>query len=272
MNCKPVKRFRAPAYPTRLQAMSDHRLLKNNLPPSWKRNPEVAGAFAVFLAANLVGCSGDQGTSLSPPAAMVAPVFQHGEGRGVTGCVMVSPPVFLSEEEAIQVIREEMAEAGLDMSLTDVEVPEVEVYRQQAYTRTVLGRDIHSIARIPGTERPLQFDLKDPNRNIAVEFVSTQDYFYLGGVEYGLSIQGFDLVGSATRLAEKVSRSESNTRVGVFYDPVSEVVPDEDPGETREERMKSWEEAHEAAIAESREQLRMQVGEFIDWLKAQGAI
>jgi hypothetical protein len=47
---------------------------------------------------------------------VVAPIFEHGEGRGATGCVVVTFPVFLSEEEAMQVIREELAEHGIDLT------------------------------------------------------------------------------------------------------------------------------------------------------------
>ena len=40
----------------------------------------------------------------SRDAFSVAPVFIHGEGRGALGCVVVSPPVFLSEAEALEVL------------------------------------------------------------------------------------------------------------------------------------------------------------------------
>ena len=45
--------------------------------------------------------------------AIVAPIFQHGEGRGATGCIVMSPPVFLSEEEALLVVREELGKSEM---------------------------------------------------------------------------------------------------------------------------------------------------------------
>ena len=54
--------------------------------------------------------------------AIVAPIFQHGEGRGATGCIVMSPPVFLSEEEALQVIREEMAAKGVQLGTNQTTV------------------------------------------------------------------------------------------------------------------------------------------------------
>jgi hypothetical protein len=47
--------------------------------------------------------------------AIVAPIFERGEGRGADGCMVMSPPVFLSEEAALQVIREEMAVKGVQL-------------------------------------------------------------------------------------------------------------------------------------------------------------
>ena len=83
MEPKPVKRGRPPAYPTRREVL--------------------AGAASLGLV-NLTGLrlvlaeSGEQRIS-------VTPIFEHGTGRGATGCIVVSSPVFLSEEEAMQVIR-----------------------------------------------------------------------------------------------------------------------------------------------------------------------
>ena len=44
-------------------------------------------------------------------AIAVAPIFEHGEGRLATGCIVITPPVFLSEEEGMQILREEFAKA-----------------------------------------------------------------------------------------------------------------------------------------------------------------
>ena len=41
-------------------------------------------------------------------SVLVAPIFEHGKGRGATGCIVIAPPVFLSEEDARQAIEEEL--------------------------------------------------------------------------------------------------------------------------------------------------------------------
>jgi len=51
------------------------------------------------------------------PASLVAPIFRHGAGHGSFGCKAVNPPVFLSEDEARQVIIEEGETGGLSFTL-----------------------------------------------------------------------------------------------------------------------------------------------------------
>ena len=94
MEAKPVQRCEQPAYPTRREVLAG------------------AASFALF---RLTGCSfvfaeSDEGK------ITVAPIFKHGEGRGATGCIVVSPPVFLSEEEALQIVKEELAKHGVQLA------------------------------------------------------------------------------------------------------------------------------------------------------------
>ena len=42
-----------------------------------------------------------------------APVFVHGDGVGASGCVMIAPPVYLSEEDALNIIFTELKKEGL---------------------------------------------------------------------------------------------------------------------------------------------------------------
>ena len=93
MEPKPVRHSEQPAFPTRREVL--------------------AGA-ATFAVVNLTGCSF---VFAEPEAAKttVAPIFEHGDGRGATGCVVVSPPVFLSEEEGMQILREELAKHGVHL-------------------------------------------------------------------------------------------------------------------------------------------------------------
>ena len=105
MEAKPVQVFPRPGYPTRREVL--------------------AGA-ASFALLGLTGCSFAFAES-EEGKITVAPIFKHGEGRGATGCVVVSPPVFLSEEEGMQILREELAKHGIQLkaggTLEGIRVP-----------------------------------------------------------------------------------------------------------------------------------------------------
>ncbi|PKM05554.1 MAG: hypothetical protein CVV17_03405 [Gammaproteobacteria bacterium HGW-Gammaproteobacteria-7] len=167
---------------------------------------------------------------LSMPTAagmVVAPIFEHGEGRGATGCVVVSPPVFLSEEEAMAVVREELARAGVTLTraattLSDVVLPQ----RRTQYEQTPAGEYVRKTEEIAGTGQALEVDAVDTAGRIAVEFVSEEDYFKLGGATSGSSVQSYDLKDAAIAVADKLKQSRRGLYFGVFYDPVERIVVD----------------------------------------------
>lgn len=52
MRTNPLKHYRVPVYPTRLQVLADPLILRRNIPAGWRTCAEMAGAVTVFLAAN----------------------------------------------------------------------------------------------------------------------------------------------------------------------------------------------------------------------------
>ncbi len=144
MHAKPLKRYGGPGYPTRLEVLAHPELLARHLPPVWGRRAEMAGTVALLLAVN--GCVNQQTngptesqatsqgveeqddvTPFETEAGFVAPIFRHGLGRGSIGCVVVAPPIFLSEEDALQVISEELRQAGVKIVSTDVILEELPI-------------------------------------------------------------------------------------------------------------------------------------------------
>jgi hypothetical protein len=269
MKTIPVLRLKVPAYPTRLQILADPALLERHIPPAWRATADLAKAAALFLATNLAGCGGkgDGGAAgggtagKSPPpavSAIVAPVFEHGDGRGATGCVAVSPPCFLSEEEAIQAIAEEMARAGAPPSRRGVPWKEVSIpHRHIEYhdiTQTT-GWQIYdgvsrhvlrplnleklepSLAKLfvdsscawpwrivvdPVASTPLTVDGLDPARRIAFKFVSEKEYFKLGGPQDSSTGGSFDTQETARWVASQVKKhGPGGTYFGTFYDPAA---------------------------------------------------
>jgi|GEM_PF-732270 len=206
--------------------------------------------------------------SLPPSSTVVAPIFDHGEGRGATGCVVVSPPVFLSEEEAMTVVREELARAGVRMARTHVTFPEVVLpQRRRFYERTPAGEWVAKTEEIPHTKQRLDVDAMDEDERVAVEFVSHEDYFKVGGARSDSTAQDFDLKGAAEVVAEKLGQSRRGIYFGVFYDPVATISVDRSSPSPID-----WEAARARAALQAKKLLRAQVDDFVAWLHQQGVL
>lgn len=306
LRSRPVKRSVGPLYPTRLEILADPDLLKRHIPPTWLSRGEMAGLLSVFLAVNGTGCSKDPspGTSTRPAghdlagkAAIVAPIFEHGEGRGATGCVVVNPPVFLSEEEALQVITEELQQAGVHFSQRDVPMNNVSIPLMIEVRREdwVTGRDGLTAKPARTQTKSLNLDLVDSTRFVAVEFVSQSDhgdaranYDETTGSLRWSSVQHYDFRDTAAWIGKYAGEQGRGLRLGVFYDPLERPRPKVDPrptsasAKTQDDTddlaalVREWgrvmKMTREEHLVESKRLLRLQAKDFVDWLKGQGVI
>jgi hypothetical protein len=206
----------------------------------------------------------------------VAPIFEHGEGRGATGCVVVSPPVFLSEEEGMQVLREELAKHGIQLkkaaALEGVRIPRQVFISEFDGLGTKIAQEM--VAEAKKHAKPLKLDGTDSDKRIAVKFVSRNDYFDLGAPMSETTVQGYDFKVIAEHVATEVKK-QANQHVffGVFYDPLAR--------EFQIERHKDGEKIDIDVELRSQERrgkddsatlLRRQAQDFIAWLKEQKAI
>jgi hypothetical protein len=288
VDTRPVKRFRWPAYPTKLEVLTTPELLKKHQPPAWLSNRELAAAAGVFLAANAAGCGksatdASNGARLAPDApAIVAPIFEHGDGRGVTGCVVLNPPCFLSEEEARQIMKDELARYGIQTSQEDVAFDGVVVPRR--HIRIAFDRKNRTVSETivvaPGEEAALSVDLVDSTHQIAVEYVSISDYGSLGGPVYEpgtlSSAHHYDFAETAQFAGRHIKGKPAGAYFGVFYDPLAHVGQFVKWTGKQQQGPLPWmwdtDERRQMADAESKRLLRQQVKDFVDWLKAQGVI
>jgi hypothetical protein len=279
---RPVRRMRSVGYPTKFEVLAHPEVLARHVPPGWLARREIAGAVGVFLAANAAGC-GDRTTGSAPggpgqdprleKVALVAPIFEHGRGQGEgrfsLSCVAVAAPTYLPEEEALRVIGEELARAGLQMSERHVELRSV----------IIAGREFHrgyewisgQRAGFTPVKGPLELDLRDPVRHVAVEYVCTDNFDRLGG--HDENQWSMDIKGVAASVAGEVRKQGHGLYFGAFYDPVEYYgyggwarLNDEDGSGFH------YEASEPEALTESQRLLRQQVRDFVDWLKAQGAI
>ncbi len=245
MQPKPVEQGHTPAYPTRR---------------------EVLVGAATFVLANFAGCWRDSQQSAAG-ATIVGPVFAHGEGRGAAGCVVVSPPVFLSEEEAMQVIREELGKHGIQLQeaqpLKSILIPqrtkEWEVVRKADGTAEPVDKY--------GNVTPLKPNGIDLSKKIAVLYLSfklwqEEDPF---GARTGRgTVDEFDFKDAAVYVVEQVTkRGKEPLYFGVFYDPAVPFAHDTGV---------PWKKLKEQGKAEARKLVHEQVQDFVTWLKQNNAI
>lgn len=284
LSVKPTRRHERPVYPTKLEIRADSRLLARHLPPAWLGHRELAGAAAACLAIGSVGLAEDQ--SLATPAqagaarsnaAIVAPVFtpegvvrpkqaiarrneDNRSNRVTLACVAVSPPVYVSEEEALQIIKEELGKQGLDLCEEDVELQSVQV--KGTYYESQM--DWVTGVRTGGfveKAKPLQLDLKDPRRNVGIEYVARYDLLPLGG---GRSAASHNPRAVAQYVSQEVENQGENVFFGALYDPQGQLPANMRYTRPGEERQR--------AEAECRRLIRLQVTSFVEWLKGQGVI
>lgn len=223
----------------------------------------------------------------------MAPIFEHGKGRSAVGCEVINPPVFLSEQDAMQVILEELKKVGITQSdaagaLSDVSVPD-------------------SI-QAEGSE-PMILEASDSKKKIGFSVVVMQTYFDLGGEISPSSVQPYRYLDLAKRNRDSAEASARNLYFGTFYDPAAPEtrVTFKDPRTKYDKKMADlhkklkktvapalkkrmeeeyellrkemegeskafWEKRLDVSKNESRRLLRLQVKDFVDWLKGQGVI
>ncbi len=196
------------------------------------------------------------GPPRQPPGMIVAPVFAHGEGRGATGCVVVAPPVFLSEEEAMVIIREELNRNGISLAQRDV--PSAISVPPPAPT-IASGHN--------PSAQPIKIDGVDPVRHVAVEYVSAVDSEAWTGQSMS-SVQGYDTKAAAEAIA-KAARSSARQPLyfGVLYDPITTIDFRNAPSGPQD-----WKTEEKAARKQAASLLRDQVRDLLSWLRSQNAI
>jgi hypothetical protein len=245
MEPKPVQSYPTPSYPTRRGFLS--------------------GSGAALLAAGCVGCS--DAVAATP---VVAPVFEHGDGRGATGCVVVSPPVFLSAEEALQVIKEGRAKEGIQLGaglpLGEVTVEHIDPWRQA--NEQWMGKERQTITK------PVQLAGVDREQRVGVEFISVRDCHRFSGPAMS-TVSSYDTKDLAKKLGEEIrDQCEQDLRVGLFYDPLEswsfeDATKASDETDEQEDFRARFERLEETAKDKSKALLRRQAQAFVTWLKKQ---
>lgn len=292
MNIKPVKKITPPRYPDQYTVDLD-QLLLSNVPLRWRAAPLAGTVLSAVVLLGLSSCSGSGGRTPgsgdvpsplssyeipedSPepseeyvtmgetmPIQAQPPVFEHGEGIGVYGCVAVNAPVFLSEDDAYAIIRDEFERVNLSVSMGSGRAIDVQLPLVNQNDGMITGAQTGDLC----------FDFsvfkQETDQDIVLEFISRDDIRkWADNGELQSSVEIIPFLESAKVLRDGLADRSLNKKCGVFYDP-SECV-------TVDHNWENWSESFSQAEAEAKERaaeaLRSQVRDFIDWLAAQGII
>jgi len=259
LKVKPVSFYKTPKFPN-MQAVRSDPLILNALPQRWRAMPALCVAVSLTLSTGLYGCSRDTGDDNDDDKDLKVsvPCFAHGEGRGAYGCVMVAPAVYLSEEEALQIIKEEAEAKGV-------------VFDD---TQTIQGTRFPATNLFSGDDEyetwkgSLELDGYDSDLKIGFEYISERDVMdWAKETDVWSSVSSFDMKGTAERLSKVVKNT------AVFYDPGADSRAFEMDWEADSETIESNFQKYESEQKERmQEDLRAQVRDFLDWLAAEDII
>lgn len=303
MKIKPVKQSTPPQYPVKEDVAEQQ--IKSQVPKRWLDNKAAKVALGALAAMTLAGCETPPlaGVPAPPettiptkspaptndeiidytimgevmaPTMMVAPLFVHGGGQGAFGCVMVAPPVFLTESEALEVINDAAKDYGLVFSMENS--PE-------------LSGVLEPVTNLYGDEKnypsqdfvTVKADFADNQHGVAIEFVSTKDVSgWHRDVGEEISAGTYDTKDAAQQLcgafANAISSNADISAAGVLYDPCEtskdsekqlHEILNEESYEKLEQKTREFEQQSRAM---SEQQLKKQAVDFFEWLKEQGII
>ena len=270
MRVRPVKRKPAPRYPTR-DYLREHPELLDVVPERWRNNRLVLGVLggAVFLMMASDALAGDKATQQNS-AARVAPIFNHGIGRGAFGCVVVNPPVFLTEEEARSVVADEAKKAGLTFAPDALTIKKIRLPVTDQFDAYFGGREAQDSK--PVRVGDLVLDGYDNKHDVAYEFVSRSDFgsWERKDYKFASSVSGYDMRGAAEAVQSGLNAAKPPAYIGVFYEPLAKAAIEDN--ELMRSSQIDWEKRTKVARELDKQMLREQVRDFIQWLKAQGVI
>lgn len=243
MEIQPVKRGRLPSFPTSPE-IQDRPSLLYAVPSRWRTNPTVLMALTSLPALAAAARSETPISVASKTDTLVAPLFVHGSGMGSFGCRVVNPPAFLSETEAMQVIIDEAKKAGLNFKADQGPIGNAWISKNDPYW--------------PFDIRPLVSDGRDKASNISFLFVSAKDCRNLTDG----TVRMYDSQALARSINLNLQQEKGIGSVALFYEPFISLEDKDD----------DWNMHGRKTKDQDKEELRRQVRDFVQWLKAQKVI
>lgn len=276
MKIKSVKQTKRPNYPTLEFYIENPELLSKSIPESWIRNKYVATSLATFILfgspktrvlanpsiteiIDKIGSEEKEQTLVeTQDSVKIAPIFAHGDGSGATGCVVMSPPVFISEDEAKSIIFKAFDAEGIKFNTIDC--PKIK------FTATPIANDcfgFNDTTKVSTANVELKMDGYNKELNLAIQFVSRDDFSKFRSDDgCWSSVQSFNTKKAAEIIREELI-ANGKTNTVVFYDPITNIDFKSN---------NNWKKSQTDAKEEAQNLLLAQVEDFINWLKKENFI
>lgn len=231
MRLQPIRTYAQPRYPTRVEILARPELLQA-IPERWRARPAVVAVLAAIASVSCCdlgssdwfsGSPSSSGGPLGPKRsalAKVAPIFEHGKGVASTGGVAATRIVFLTEDEAVRIVLDEAARAGITFS------PKSKTLEDVVLPITTLDPD-PGVLRSPKMRRraSLELDATDASHDVSFEYVSEEDRKAWDlGAGNPSTLDRYDLIGVARVVREGIDEAAPAGNYGVFYDPLPTYV------------------------------------------------
>ena len=214
----PLKKYTPPKYPTSAESRSNPVLLKK-LPSRWQKSAKVLACIGLVGTIALSGCTSESSTEPPSGGNNYYDWNMHGGG----GPPLPYYVVYLTEQEALAIIRAETEMAGLRLDT----VPPDDIVN--------IGRDLMNI----------EFHLFDESKDIAITYI--EDIWW--------SIQNRN--SFAQFIEEEFAIQNIDITVGVFYSEFVELWQRPEV-EEKEEARRTLEEHLTAQVRDFLELLREQ--------------
>ncbi len=265
MKIKAERKYQSPKYPERFVYENNPEMLLRYVPAKWLKSSIVASALTAFVFGG--NCSAenidtpDDTVVVTPRKPVkeqftmeineninckIAPIFIHGDGRGSTGCIVMTPPCFISESDAKEIILKKLENAGIKFESRDYLFKE----NYNSTKRHLYFVDYKKDIEIT-EEHDFVFDGYRDDINLGIKYITHTNVEVLNkkSIENTSSVQSYNLIGDAQQIKEDLGK-DCEANIALFYDPIiQEAIPMEE------------------ARKQSRKLLEEQVEDFIMWVQ-----
>lgn len=306
MELKSLSHYKQPVYPTRDIYILQPMLLNEYSPSSWSRKAVVAGALLAFVMAGSAGadllslkkkagveglrsvesyhavfpmgvnlpeysCSLKNDDGDDEEETKISPLFIHGKGAGSIGCVVISPPAFLSEADAKRIIEDEFRKAGIGFDSENYQPDGLTVKKEHIF-RTEEDREYYESTKTVDADDYIPLAMNSYNRehNFGYCFVGTTVHDKYSENHSFSSLDSWHTKKTAERIVD-ILKADGRMNAAVFYEPMNE-LDYRNYRNSQEPPLKVMEMVRSDAEEESKKLLRCQVQDFVNWAKSEGVL